>query len=66
MTRNVGGLDRGLRILAGLVLLALGAFSLLGWWGLLGLLPLATGLAGWCPPCALPGISTCPAGKRTA
>ena len=65
ITRNVGGLDRTLRILAGLVLLALGAFGPLGWWGLVGLVPLGTGLAGTCPAYSLLGLSTCPL-RRTA
>jgi hypothetical protein len=66
MTRNVGGLDRGLRIVAGLVLLALGWFGPLGWWGLVGLVPLATALVGFCPAYALLGLNTCPAGRRAA
>ena len=65
MTRNVGGVDRALRITAGLVLLALGAFGPLGWWGLVGLVPLGTALAGWCPAYGLLGLSTCPL-RRTA
>ncbi len=66
MTRNMGGLDRALRIAAGLVLLALGWFGPLGWWGLVGLVPLATALAGFCPAYTLLGINTCPAGQRSA
>ncbi len=66
MTRNVGGMDRVVRIVAGLALLALGAFGPLGWWGVIGLVPLATGLAGWCPPYAMLGINTCPASSRPA
>jgi hypothetical protein len=66
MTRNVGGMDRAVRIVAGVGLLALGAFGPLGWWGLVGLVPLATGLVGWCPPYAMLGINTCPAGSRQA
>jgi hypothetical protein len=59
MTRNVGGIDRGLRIVIGLFGLSLifwGPKSLLG---LIGLLPLFTGLLGWCPPYILFGFSTC-------
>jgi hypothetical protein len=50
MTTNVGTADRVIRVLIGLVLLSL-VFVLESnarWWGLVGLLPLATGLAGWC------------------
>jgi hypothetical protein len=59
MTRNVGGIDRTLRITVGLVLIALAATGTVGWWGWLGALPLATGLTGWCPPYALLGFNTC-------
>ena len=51
MHANVGGLDRVLRIVAGLVILSL-YFVLEGqnrWWALLGLVPLVTGFIGWCP-----------------
>ena len=50
MKSNVGVVDRVVRIAAGLVLLSL-LFILDGyarWWGLVGLLPVATGLVGWC------------------
>lgn len=63
MTRNVGSIDRGLRIAAGLVLLGLGAFGPLGWWGLIGLVPLATGLMSRCPAYSLLGVNTCPAAR---
>jgi hypothetical protein len=61
MERNVGGFDRGLRIVAGLALLA---WTLLGtgdarWWGLIGLPLLGTGLLGWCPAYLPFGIKTC-------
>ncbi len=59
MKRNVGQVERAIRIVAGLVLVALAATGTVGWWGWLGLLPLATGLVGWCPPYALLGINTC-------
>jgi hypothetical protein len=61
MTRNVGGIDRVLRIVIGLALVAAAATGTLGVWAWLGLLPLATGLMGWCPPYGLLGINTCPA-----
>jgi len=62
MKVNVGGLDRGLRIVVGIALLAL-VFVLEGdarWLGLVGLLPLATGLFRFCPAYRLFGLSTCP------
>jgi hypothetical protein len=61
MKTNIGGIDRTLRVLAGLALVGLAAFGTIGWWGWLGVVPLATGLAGWCPPYALFGITTCKA-----
>jgi hypothetical protein len=59
MNKNIGSIERIIRILAGLVLIALAATSTIGWWGWLGLVPLATGLMGWCPPYSLLGINTC-------
>jgi hypothetical protein len=59
MTKNIGGIERIIRIVAGLVLIALAAPGTVGWWGWLGLVPLATGLIGWCPPYSLLGINTC-------
>ena len=59
MTRNVGRIDQGIRIVVGLVLLAIvfvGPRTPFGW---LGLIPLFTGLFGVCPVYALLGISTC-------
>ncbi len=59
MTKNIGGIERIVRIAAGLILMALAATGTVGWWGWLGLVPLATGLIGWCPPYSLLGINTC-------
>ena len=59
MTTNIGGIERILRIVIGLVLIALAATGQVGVWGWLGLVPLATGLIGWCPPYSLLGINTC-------
>ena len=52
MKRNEGKTDRTVRIALGAVVLILGLF-LNSWWGLIGLIPLFTGLAGWCPIYAL-------------
>lgn len=59
MTSNVGGIDRIVRITVGLILVALAAMGTVGVWAWLGLVPLATGLIGWCPPYSLFGINTC-------
>ena len=68
MKANIGGIDRTLRIVAGIALLAL-VFVLEGdarWLGLIGLLPLATGLLRFCPAYALFGMSTCPKALKGA
>lgn len=62
MNHNVGGIDKGLRIIAGLAVLSL-FFVLEGaakWWGLVGLVPLVTATVGFCPLYAILGINTCP------
>lgn len=59
MTTNIGGIERIARIVIGLVMVALAATGQVGIWGWLGLVPLATGLSGWCPPYSLLGINTC-------
>ena len=63
MKTNVGGLDRILRILVGLVLIALAATGTVGAWGWIGIVPLATGIMGWCPAYTLFGMNTCPMKK---
>ena len=65
MKTNEGGIDRIVRIVAGLVLLGLMAMGTIGWWGWLGIVPLATGLIGWCPAYTLLGMNTCPMKNRT-
>ncbi len=64
MKPNVGGIDKILRIVVGLVLLSLVYFlkngDTLWWWGLIGLVPLATGLMGRCMLYTILGINTCP------
>lgn len=47
MIRNVGGIERPIRIVLGIVLLALVFIGPKTWWGLIGLAPLITGLWGW-------------------
>ena len=65
MKANVGGWDRGLRVVIGLVLLVLAATGVVGWWGWLGALPLITGLLRFCPLYPLLGWNTCPLKRRS-
>ena len=60
MSANVGGLDRILRIVAGVILIALTLMGTIGAWGWIGIVPLATGLLGTCPLYSILGLSTCP------
>ncbi len=57
---NVGGIDRILRIVAGLALIALTFTGVIGVWGWIGVVPLATGLFSTCPAYSLIGVNTCP------
>lgn len=62
MTRNIGGLDRAIRIIVGLALLAGFFLNTRGEWRwlyLIGIVPLATGLIGWCGLYTALGINTC-------
>ena len=59
MKCNVGGIDRILRISVGIVLVALAANGIVGLWGWLGLIPLATGIFRFCPAYPLLGINSC-------
>jgi hypothetical protein len=63
MKLNVGGIDRVLRILAGLALVA---WAALGGpvWAWIGVVPLATGAIGFCPVYPLLGLNTCPMKKE--
>jgi hypothetical protein len=61
MTANVGGIDRILRIVAGLVLIALAVTSVVGMWGyIVGGIVLATGVFRFCGAYTLLGLNTCP------
>lgn len=59
MTTNVGTIDRALRALVGIALIALAFTGTIGVWGYIGVVPLATALIGWCPAYSLLGIKTC-------
>ena len=66
MQINAGSLDRIVRIVVGLILLSLLLWldSSWRWLGLIGIMPLITGLAGRCPGYRLFGLSTCPVQKQ--
>jgi hypothetical protein len=64
MKTNVGGIDKILRIIAGIALISLAATGVVGAWGFIGVVPLLTGLMGWCPAYTLLGIKTCPMQKN--
>ena len=59
MTANEGTLDRAVRVVIGLALLSLTVVGPRTLWGLVGLVPLGTGLLGVCPVYSILGISTC-------
>ena len=59
MKVNVGGTDRLLRVIAGLVLIGLTLMGFIGVWGWIGLILLATGIFSFCPAYGLLGIKTC-------
>jgi hypothetical protein len=60
MTKNMGMVDRAVRAVVGVVLVALAATGTIGVWGWIGVVPLATAAIGWCPAYLPFGISTCP------
>ena len=65
MKTNVGGIDKVLRIGAGVALVA---WAALGGpvWAWIGVVPLATGLTGFCPAYPLLGMNTCPMEEKKA
>lgn len=60
MKANVGGIDRILRIAVGALLIVLAALNVIGVWGYIGVLLVATGLFRFCPAYSLFGMNTCP------
>lgn len=59
MKCNSGGIDRMLRVVAGLILMGLAAANVVGAWGWIGVVPLLTGMIGFCPAYLLFGFNTC-------
>lgn len=58
MQCNVGGVDKTMRIILGIVLVGAGIYFK-SWWGAIGAIPLLTASIGWCPIYAPFGLSTC-------
>ncbi len=63
MKTNVGGIDRILRAVIGLALLALTGAGTIGAWGWIGVVPLLTAALGFCPLYTVLGFSSCPMKK---
>jgi membrane-bound ClpP family serine protease len=63
MKFNVGGIDRILRIVVGIVLIALTLMGTIGVWGWIGVVPLVTGLFKFCPLYSIIGMNSCPMKK---
>lgn len=66
MPQNEGTLDRVVRVVLGVGLLALVFIGPQTLWGLVGIVPLATGLFGSCPIYTALGLSTCPVHPKTS
>lgn len=60
MKVNIHPVERVVRVLVGAGVASLAFWGPTNPWFLLGLIPVATGLVGWCPPYAMLGFSTCP------
>ena len=58
MTPNIGKKDKTIRIAAGCIIIAIGLF-MGSWWGVIGIVPIATAFLRWCPAYVPFGISTC-------
>ena len=63
MKCNVGGADRMIRIIAGVVIILLG-FYFQSWWGAVGIIPILTGTLRWCPAYIPFGLSTCETDRK--
>lgn len=63
MKTNEGTIDRAVRIIAGLALIALAYTGTISAWGYIGVVPLLTGIIGICPAYSILGLNTCPMKK---
>jgi hypothetical protein len=64
MKRNVGSIDRALRIVAGLGVIGVGYYMYESWWGAIGIVPLLTATIGWCPAYVPFGLSSCKVAEK--
>ena len=64
MKKNEGTIDRALRVILGVALIAGAATQTIGVWGYIGVVPLLTGAIGMCPLYTMLGINTCPVARR--
>lgn len=58
MCKNVGNIDKTIRIVLGVIIIVLGIINS-SLWGAVGIIPLVTGLISWCPLYPILGINTC-------
>ncbi len=65
MIKNVGQTDRALRVFIGALLILLSLLNVIGPWGWIGLLPIATGLLRFCPAYTVLGLRSCPVEQST-
>lgn len=64
MQKNIHPIERTLRVTVGAFIASLAFWGPTNMWFLVGLVPVATGLMGWCPPYQLLGINTCKLGQK--
>jgi hypothetical protein len=60
MMKNIGATDRALRIFIGSLLILLSLLNIIGPWGWLGLIPIATGVFRFCPAYSILKLNSCP------
>jgi hypothetical protein len=59
MKKNIHPIERVIRVVVGVILVTMAFVGPSNPWFLLGIIPVFTGLIGWCPPYQLLGVSTC-------
>lgn len=66
IVQNVGSADKIARLVVGALLIILALMGQIGWWGWIGVVPIATALMGWCPAYTIFGIKTCPTSNSSS